>query len=137
MKDQKCQKALAYILSLKERVEKLRKEANNWEVKPNISKRIKKIDTRSGVLRKIIKISLKPELTEKDKKQLIRLIKGKLTLFKRHFLSVYNIIQKNPSRIWDKKIKSTERELEECLAIYEKIAPLLFRKKAKKTKRTR
>ena len=130
MKDQKCQKALAYILSLKERVEKLRKEANNWEVKPNISKRIKKIDTRSGVLRKIIKISLGPELTEKDKKQLISLIKGKLTLFKRHFLSVYNIIQKNPSRIWDKKIKSTEWELEKRLTLYEKTAALLFRKKS-------
>ncbi len=132
MEKKKHQKILSYTWSLKERAEKLRKEANGWEVKPNISKRrIKEIDTHSKFLGQIIKISLKPELTEKEKKQLIRLTKRRLTSLKKHFLSVYNMIQKNPSRIWDKKIKSTERELEERLALYEKAVPLLFREKSK------
>lgn len=134
MKDQKHQKILSYIWSLKERTEKLRKEADDWEVKPHISKRIKKIDTHSKFLGRIIKIAFKPELTKKEKKQLISLTKRRFTLLKRHFLSVYNLIQENPSRIWDKKIKSTERELEEHLVLYEKIVPLLFQKKSKRTK---
>jgi len=128
----KHQKILSYTWSLKERAEKLRKEADGWEVKPNISKRrIKEIDTHSKFLGQIIKISLKPELTEKGKKQLIHLTKRRLTSLKKHFLSVHNMIQKNPSRIWDKKIKSTERELEERLGFYEKAVPLLFREKSK------
>ena len=132
MEKKKHQKILSHTWSLKERAEKLRKEANGWEVKPNISKRrIKEIDTHSKFLGQIIKISLKPELTEKQKKQLIRLTKRRLASLKKHFLSVHNMIQKNPSRIWDKKIKSTERELEERLALYEKAVPLLFREKSK------
>jgi len=132
MEKKKHQKILAYTWSLKERAEKLRKEANGWEVKPNISKRrIKEIDAHSKFLGQIIKISLKPELTEKEKKQLIRLTKRRLTSLKKHFLSVHNMIQKNPGRIWDKKIKRTERELEERLALYEKAVPLLFREKSK------
>ena len=132
MENKKHQKILSYVWSLKERAEKLRKEASDWEVKPNISKRIKEMDTHSKFLGQIIKISLKPELTEKEKKQLIRLTKHRLASLRKHFLSVYNIIQKNPSRVWDKKIKSTERELEERLVLYEKVVPLLFRKKSKK-----
>ncbi|MBZ9572007.1 hypothetical protein KJA15_01550 [Patescibacteria group bacterium] len=135
MEDKKHQKILSYIWSLKERAEKLRKGASDWEVNVNISKkRIKKIDAHSKFLGQIIKISLKPELTEKERKQLIRLTKRRLSSLRKHFLSVYNIIQKNPSRVWDKKIKSTERELEERLVLYEKVVPLLFRKKLKRAK---
>ena len=135
MNNKKQQKILSYILSLKERAEKLRKEANGWEVKPNISKRIKKIDAHSKFLGQIIKIASKPELTEKEKEQLIRLTKRRFTSLKKHFLSVYNLIEKNPSRVWDRKIKRTETELEKRLAIYKKIIPLLFREKSKKSKR--
>jgi len=131
VKDIKYPKILSYIWSLKKRVEKLRKGVNDWEVKPNISKRLKEIDTHSKFLGQIIKIASKPELTEKEKKQLIRLVKRRLALLEEHFLSVHNMIQKNPSRVWDKKIKSTERELKERLVLYEKIVSLLFRKKSK------
>ncbi|MFQ6049803.1 MAG: hypothetical protein ACE5J0_02060 [Candidatus Paceibacterales bacterium] len=134
MKNKKQQKILSYIWSLKERAEKLQKKANNWEVKPNISKKIKERGTHSKFLGQIIKIASKPELTEKEKEQLLRLTKRRLASFKKHFLSVYNMVQKNPSRVWDRKIKSTERELEERLAIYEKTASLLFRKKSKRKK---
>lgn len=138
MKHKKHQKALLYIWSLKERAEKLRKEADNWEVKSNISKRrIKKIDTYSKFLGRIVKMASKSELTEKEKKQLIRLTKRRFTLLKKHFLSVHNLIKKNPSRFWDRKIKSTETKLEEDLTVYEKIIPLLFRKKSKKLKKTK
>jgi len=133
--NKKHKETLLYIWSLKERAEKLREKANNWEVKPNINKRIKKIDTYSRFLGKIIKIASKPELTEKEKKQLIGLTKRRLTLFKKHFLSVYNLLKKSPDRAWDRKIKSTETELEERLDIYKKIIPLLFREKSKKSKR--
>lgn len=135
MKDKKQQKILSYIWSLKERAEKLRKEANHWEVKPHISKRIKNIDSCSRTLRLITKIASKIELTEREKKQLIGLTKRRLNSLKSHFLSVHDIIQKNPSRIWDKKIKVTEKELEEHLAVYEKTLPLIFRKKSKKSKK--
>ena len=135
MNNKKQQKILSYILSLKERAEKLRKEANGWEVKPDISKRIKRIDTHSKFLGQIIKIASKPKLTEKEKEQLIRLTKRRFTSLKKHFLSVYNLIEKNPSRVWDRKIKRTETELEKRLAIYKKIIPLLFREKSKKSKR--
>lgn len=136
MEKKKHQKILSYTWSLKERAEKLRKKASGWEVKPNIIKRrIKEIDTHSKFLGQIIKISLKSELTEKEKKQLIRLTKRRLTSLKKHFLSVHSMIQKNPSRIWDKKIKSTERELEERIVIYERVLPLIFQKKPKKPKK--
>lgn len=116
-------------------MEKLYKEANYWEVRPRISKKIEKIDTRSKVLRQIMRLALKSKLNKKEKKQLIRLTKTRLASLIKHFLSVYSIVQKNPSRIWDKKIKVTEKNLAESLTLYEKIVPLLFQKKFKKPKR--
>lgn len=130
MDKEKYQAALSDIWFLKERAENLREEANDWGVKPRISKRIKKLKTRSGPFERIIKIASKPKLTEKDKKQLTRLTKSRLTLLKKHFLSVHKVIQKNPSGFWDKKIKDTEKDLEELLTLYEKMAPMLFRKKS-------
>lgn len=121
------QKTLSYIWSLKERAEKLRKKANNWEVNPNISKIMKEIDVP-------LEFFSEKELPEKEKKKLLRLTKHRLTTLKKHFLSVHRMVQKNPM-IWDKKIKETERELGKHLAFYEKVAPLLFRKKTKKSKR--
>jgi hypothetical protein len=135
VKSKTQQKNLSYIRSLKERVEKLRKEANNWEVRSQISKRIRDIDNPSRSLRIITKIASKMKLTEREKKRLIGLTKRRLSSLKKHFLSVYNIIQKNPSRIWDKRIKITEKELEERVAIYERILPLIFQKKSKKPKK--
>ena len=135
MNDKKQQKILSYISSLKKRVEKLREEANSWEVRPKISKKIKKIDGSSRVLRAIIRIASKEELTERDKKQLIGLIKRRLSALRRHFLSVYEVIKKNPSRIWDRKIRVTEKNLEEQISAYEKILPLIFKKKSKKSKK--
>jgi len=135
LENKKHQNILSYIWSLKERVEKLYKEANYWEVRPRISKKIEKIDTRSKVLRQIMRLALKSKLNKKEKKQLIRLTKTRLASLIKHFLSVYSIVQKNPSRIWDKKIKVTEKNLAESLTLYEKIVPLLFQKKFKKPKR--
>ena len=74
------------------------------------------------------------ELSEKEKKKLLRSVKRKLTFLKKHFSSVYLVIQKNPV-IWDKKIKDTEKELEKILAFYEKVSPLLFRKKSGKSQK--
>ena len=74
------------------------------------------------------------ELSEKDKKRLLRLTKHKLTSLKKHFVSVHSVLPKNPM-IWSKKIKETEKELEKALAFYENVTPLLFRKKTKKGKR--
>lgn len=130
----KKKEVLSYIWSLKERVQKLREEINHWEVKPKISKRIKNVDSKARAFRTITKMASKIELTKREKKQLIELIKRRLSSLKRHFLSVHNMIQKNPSRIRDKRIKITERELEERIAIYEKILPLIFREKSKKSK---
>lgn len=130
MDKEKYQEALSYVWALKERAEKLREEANSWEVKPKISTRLKKLKTCSGPLERIIKIASKPKLTEKDKEQLTRLTKHRLTSLKKHFLSVHTVIQKNPSGFWDKKIKSTERKLEVLLTLYEKMAPMLFQKKS-------
>ncbi len=135
VKYKKQQKIGSYIWSLKERAEKLREEANHWEVKPKISKRIKSVDGSSRPLQIIVKIASKLELSEREKKQLMRLTKHRLSSLKRHFLSVYKIIQKNPTRIWDKRIRITEGELEERIAIYEKILPLIFREKSKKPKK--
>lgn len=131
MEKKKYQEILSYIWSLKERAEKLREESNSWEVRPNIGKRISEIDAHSEFLGKIIKIASNPELTEKKKKQLIPLTKDRLTSLKTHFLSVHSLSQKNLSGVWSKKIESVERELEERLAVYEKIAPLLFQKSQK------
>lgn len=130
MDKENYQEALSYIWSLKERAEKLREEANDWEVKPKVSKRIKKLKHHSGPLERIMKIASKPKLTEKDKKQLTRLTKSRLTSLKKHFLSVHKVIQKNPGGFWDRKIKSNERDLEKLLDLYEETAPLLFRKKS-------
>ena len=135
MKYKKQQKIISYIWSLKERTHKLREKANYWEVKPKISKRIKSLDGGSRSLQIIIKIASKLELSEREKKQLMGLTKRRLSSLKRHFLSVYKIIQKNPTRIWDKRIRITEEELEERIAIYEKILPLIFREKSKKPKK--
>lgn len=129
MDNKKQQETLLYVWSLKERAEELLVKASNWEVKPSISKKVKRIDNRSKFLGQIIKLSLKPELTKKDKKQLINFTKARLNSLKKHFLSVHNILQENPNIIWDKRIEATEKELEERLTLYEKVVPLLFQKK--------
>ncbi len=135
MKHKKQKEILSYILSLKERAENLREELDSWEVKPKINKRIKSVDGNSKALRIITKIGSKIELTEREKKRLTRLIKRRLSSLKRHFLSVYKLVQKNPTKIWNKRIRITERELEERIAIYENILPLIFRKKSKTSKK--
>lgn len=135
MKDRKQKEILSYVWSLKERVGKLREEANQWEVKAKISKRIKRADASSRDLRTIIKLASKPELSKREKKQLIGLTKRRLSSLKRHFLSVYKIIKKNPTRIWDKRIRITEKQLEERITIYEKILPLIFQEKLKKPRK--
>ena len=127
MDKKKHKKVILYICSLKKRAEKLRKKADNWEVSPNIHRTMKKIDFP-------LDLFAEKELSEKDKKKLLRLTKHKLTSFKKHFASVHAVLQKNPM-IWSKKIKDTEKELEKGLAFYEKATPLLFRKKTKKSKR--
>ena len=120
-------KNVLYIRSLKKRAEKLRKKADDWEVNPNIHRTMKKIDFP-------LNLFAEKELSEKDKKRLLRLTKRKLTSFKKHFASVHSALQENPM-IWSGKIKEIEKELEKALAFYENTTPLLFRKKTKKSKR--
>lgn len=123
----KHKKNVLYIRSLKKRAEKLRKKADNWEVNTNIHRIMKGIDFP-------LEFFTEKELSEKEKKRLLRLTKYKLTSFKRHFASVHDVLQKNPM-IWSKKIKETEKELEKAFAFYKSVTPLLFRKKTKKSKR--
>ena len=126
MDKKKHKKVILYIQSLKKRAERLRKDADDWEVSPRLNKRMKKI----GVLLEFFK---KDKLSEKEEKKLLGLTKRKLSLFNRHFSSICRVIQKNPM-IWSKKIRDSEKELEKTLALYEKITPLLFQKKTKKPK---
>ena len=130
--DQEQKKGLSNIFSLKRKVEKLRKEVDLLEVRPIINKKIKKIDTNGKILGVIIKIASKTELKLKDKKELMRLTRQRLISLKEHFLSIYDLIQKNPTMVLDRKIKSTEKDLKERVTTYEKVIPLLFRKKEKK-----
>ncbi|MBU1091469.1 hypothetical protein KKA27_01215 [Patescibacteria group bacterium] len=123
----KHKKNVLYIRSLKKRAEKLRKKADNWEVNTNIHRIMKGIGFP-------LEFFTEKELSEKEKKRLLRLTKYKLTSFQKHFASVHSVLQKNPM-IWSKKIKETEKELEKALAFYENVTPLLFRKKTKKSKR--
>ena len=120
MDKKKHKKAVLYVNSLKERAEKLREEADYWKVNPNIYGTMKKIGFSLEFFRK-------KKLSEKEKKKLLRLTKRKLTSFKKHFSSVYRVMQENPM-IWNKKIKETEEKLEQALSFYEKAVPFLFRK---------
>jgi hypothetical protein len=133
MNKKEITKTLSSVWSLQKRTEKLLAEAKKWEVKPNINEKVKKIDRPSrvlGQLETIIRMSLKPELNKKEKKQLIRFTKRRLTTLKKHFSSIHNLAKKNPNILLDKKIITTEKILEERLSIYEKVIPLLFQKKA-------
>ena len=78
-----------------------------------------------------LEISGGGKLSEKGRVKLTQSIKNKLDVLKNHFSSVYRMVQKNPM-IWDKKIESNEKKLGKRISFYEKITPILFRKKIKK-----
>ena len=115
------EKALEVLLGFKKRAEKLSKKADEWEVNSNLDKIMKKM----GIP---LEFSGGGKLSKKGKVKLTQSIKGKLDVLKNHFSSVYRMVQKNPT-IWDKKIEGNERKLGNRISFYEKITPILFRKK--------
>ena len=118
------EKALETLLSFKKRAEKLSKKAEEWEVNTSLNKMMKKM----GVP---LEFSGGSSLSQKGRIKLIQSIKYRLSVLKDHFSSVYRMVQKNPM-IWDKKIESNEKKLGKRISFYEKITPILFRKKIKK-----
>jgi len=119
----KSQNITSYLQSLEERAKKLRKEADYWEINPNIRKTKDRIKI-------ILEFFKKEKLSEREKNKLLRLTKHKLTNLNKHISSVNRAVQKNPE-MWGKKLRDTENELEQVLTLYEKLAPVLFRKKQK------
>jgi hypothetical protein len=123
-KKKKQKKALETLSGFEKRAEKLRDKAEDWEVNPDINKLMKKM----GIP---LKVSYKKGLSKKRKAKFLRAIKYKLTTLQKHFSSVARMVEKNP-RVWDKKIKRNERKLQRQLKFYERITPIIFRKKRKK-----
>ena len=115
------EKALDILRNFKKRAEKLSVKSERWEVNPNLGKIMKKM----GVP---LEFSGGNKLSKKGRIKLVESIKDKLDVLKNHFSSVYRMVQKNPM-IWDKKIENNERKLGKRISFYEKITPILFRKK--------
>jgi len=115
------EKALEIISSFKRRAEKLTKKSENWEVNPSLGKIMKKM----GIP---LEFPGGHKLSKKGRDKLVVFIKHKLSVLSNHFLSVYRMVKKNPM-IWDKKIESNEKKLGKRISFYEKITPILFRKK--------
>lgn len=121
MDEKKHQKAVLYMNSLRERAERLQEEAKCWKINPHRRKAIKKIGFP-------LDFFSKKELSEREKRKLLNLIRRELVSFKKHFSSVCRVVQKNPM-VWNRKVKETEKRLEEALSFYEKVAPFLFQGK--------
>jgi len=123
---------LSEYKSLKERAEKLLEGSKRWEMRDDFKEKIKKLKIppkNLGQLEKIIKIARKSKLTQKQKRQLIRITRKRLSILINHFLSIYNLVKQNPDLLLDKKISASEENLKERLSLYEKIVPVLFKKK--------
>ena len=118
------EKAMESLLSFKKRAEKLSDKSKKWEVNPNLNKIMKKM----GIP---LEFSGGYKLSKKGRAKLVQSIRYRLDVLKNHFLSVYRMVQKNPT-IWDKKIESNEKKLGKRISFYEKITPILFRKKKEK-----
>ena len=118
------EKALDILRNFKKRAEKLSVKSEQWEVNPNLGKIMKKM----GVP---LEFSGGNKLSKKGRIKLVESIKNKLDVLKNNFSSVYRMVQKKPM-IWDKKIENNERKLGKRISFYEKITPILFRKKKDK-----
>ena len=120
MNKKEKEKALELLLSFKNRAEKLSKKSKEWEVNSNLDKIMKKM----GVPLEF----LGGKLSKKGQEKLVQSIQYKLDVLKNHFASLHRMVQTNPI-IWDKKIESNEKKLGKRISFYEKITPILFRKK--------
>ena len=132
MEKKEVAKLLSEYKSLKERAEKLLEGSKRWEMRDDFKEKIKKLKIppkNLGQLEKIIKIARKSKLTQKQKRQLIRITRKRLSILINHFLSIYNLVKQNPDLLLDKKISASEENLKERLSLYEKIVPVLFKKK--------
>ncbi len=132
MEKKEVAKLLSEYKSLKERAEKLLEGSKRWEMRDDFKEKIKKLKIppkNLGQLEKIIKIARKSKLTQKQKRQLIRITRKRLSILMNHFLSIYNLVKQNPDLLLDKKISASEENLKERLSLYEKIVPVLFKKK--------
>jgi NADH:ubiquinone oxidoreductase subunit C len=132
MEKKEIEKKLLSYQSLKERAEKLLEESKKWEVRDDLKNKLKKLkipQTNLGQLEKIIKIASKSKLTQKNKRQLIRIARKRLLILLHHFSSIYNLVKQNPNLLLDKKISVSEENLKERLSLYERIIPILFKKK--------
>lgn len=121
MNKKEHKKALEIISSFKKRAEKLTNRAEEWEVNTNLNKIMKKM----GIP---LEFSGGKKLSERGKEKLIQSIKYKLNVLKNHFFSLHRMVKKNPV-IWDKKIETNERKLGKRISFYEKITPIIFRRK--------
>ena len=99
------EKAMESLLSFKKRAEKLSDKSKKWEVNPNLNKIMKKM----GIP---LEFSGGYKLSKKGRVKLIQSIRYRLDVLENHFLSVYRMVQKNPT-IWDKKIESNEKKIRE------------------------
>jgi len=132
MEKKEVAKLLSEYKSLKERAEKLLEGSKRWEMRDDFKEKIKKLKIppkNLGQLEKIVKIARKSKLTQKQKRQLIRITRKRLSILMNHFLSIYNLVKQNPDLLLDKKISASEENLKERLSLYEKIVPVLFKKK--------
>jgi len=132
MEKKEVAKLLSEYKSLKERAEKLLEGSKRWEMRDDFKEKIKKLKIppkNLGQLEKIVKIARKSKLTQKQKRQLIRITRKRLSILINHFSSIYNLVKQNPDLLLDKKISASEENLKERLSLYEKIVPVLFKKK--------
>ena len=120
MNKKEKEQALEILLGFKDRAERLSKKSKEWEVNSNLEKIMKKM----GVPLEFVG----GKLSKKGRIKLVQSIQNRLDVLKDHFSSVYRMVQKNPI-IWDKKIESNERKLGKRISFYEKMTPILFRKK--------
>jgi len=132
MEKEKRKKILSYVKSLLFRTQVLSRDYGGWKVRPVVSRKIKKINLDDKVFKKILRITSDVELTDKKKKQLGFLVKKRIHLLKAHFQSLYDLIKKDSSHVWSRKVRSTEKELESTLTAYEEFIPLLFQRNESK-----
>jgi len=121
MNKKDIEKALKTLSNFKERAKKLSDKAEEWEVNLNLNKAMKKM----GIP---LEFSTGNKMSKKGREKLIKSVIYKLSVLKNHFSSVHRMVEKNPT-IWDKKIESNEKKLGRRISFYEKITPILFRKK--------
>jgi len=147
-KEKELEEILEYLGNLVEKAEKLKKEADNWEVRQrgyftgNIVPMPKSqwathriwhpLEMAVRYIRIKLGIEIPPiqihELPEEEREELLRTIKNELTFLINYFHFLRDILTKDPD-LWDKTTKSKIKEFEKDLNKIEEISLKLFKKK--------